>query len=109
MVRKGSSVQSRQRARQAAELRWLEHTAHNRGVAGSTPAAATRQDESPKKCNEERTMAKNEKRIQVTLACEDCKRRNYITMKNKVNDRERIEMKKYCQWERKHTTHKETR
>ena len=28
-------------------------------------------------------------------------------MKNKVNDRERIEMKKYCQWERKHTTHKE--
>ncbi|MGD0853470.1 MAG: 50S ribosomal protein L33 [Acidimicrobiales bacterium] len=54
-------------------------------------------------------MAKNEKRIQVTLACEDCKRRNYITMKNKVNDRERIEMKKYCQWERKHTTHKETR
>jgi large subunit ribosomal protein L33 len=30
-------------------------------------------------------------------------------MKNKINDRERIEMKKYCQWERKHTLHKETR
>jgi large subunit ribosomal protein L33 len=30
-------------------------------------------------------------------------------MKNKVNDRERIEMSKYCQWERKHTLHKETR
>ncbi|HTB08962.1 MAG TPA: 50S ribosomal protein L33, partial [Acidimicrobiales bacterium] len=29
--------------------------------------------------------------------------------KNKINDRERIEMKKYCQWERKHTLHKETR
>ena len=58
---------------------------------------------------EERTKAKNEKRIQVTLACEECKRRNYITMKNKVNDRERIEMNKYCQWERKHTVHKETR
>ena len=41
-------------------------------------------------------MAKNDKRIEVTLACEDCKRRNYITMKNKQNDRERIEMKKYC-------------
>ena len=38
-----------------------------------------------------------------------CKRRNYITMKNKVNDRERIEMKKYCRWERQHTDHKETR
>ena len=42
-------------------------------------------------------MAKNEKRVQVTLACEVCKRRNYITMKSKVNDRERIEMNKYCQ------------
>ena len=48
-------------------------------------------------------MAKNEKRIQVTLACEQCKRRNYITMKNKLNDRERIEMSKYCRWDRKHT------
>jgi len=54
-------------------------------------------------------MAKNEKRVQVTLACEVCKRRNYITMKNKQNDRERIEMNKYCRWDRKHTPHKETR
>ena len=53
-------------------------------------------------------MARNDKRVQVTLACEVCKRRNYITMKSKVNDRERIEMKKYCRWERKHTLHKET-
>ena len=51
----------------------------------------------------------HEKRVHVTLACEVCKRRNYITMKNKVNDRERIEMKKYCRWERSHTVHKETR
>jgi len=41
-------------------------------------------------------MAKNDKRVKITLACEDCKRRHYITMKSKVNDRERIEMKKYC-------------
>jgi large subunit ribosomal protein L33 len=54
-------------------------------------------------------MAKNEKRIKVTLACEVCKRRNYITMKNKQNDRERIELKKYCRWDRQHTAHKETR
>ena len=32
-------------------------------------------------------MAKNEKRIAVTLECQVCKRRNYITTKNKVNDR----------------------
>ena len=54
-------------------------------------------------------MAKNEKRVQVTLACEVCKRRNYITTKNKLNDRERIEMKKFCRWDRQHTVHKETR
>jgi large subunit ribosomal protein L33 len=51
----------------------------------------------------------NEKRIGVTLECTECKRRNYITEKNKVNDRERIEMKKYCRWDRRHTVHKETR
>ncbi len=54
-------------------------------------------------------MAKGEKRVHVTLACEVCKRRNYITWKNKLNDRERIEMKKYCPWDRSHTLHKETR
>jgi large subunit ribosomal protein L33 len=55
------------------------------------------------------TVAKNDKRIQVTLACEQCKRRNYITTKNKLNDRERIELKKYCRWDRQQTLHKETR
>ena len=35
----------------------------------------------------------SDKRVKVTLACEECKRRNYITIKNKINDRERIEMK----------------
>ena len=48
-------------------------------------------------------------RVQVTLECQQCKRRNYITTKNKVNDRERIELKKYCRWDRAHTLHKETR
>ena len=56
----------------------------------------------------QREMA-SDKRVQVTLACEECKRRNYITMKNKTNNRDRIEMKKYCRWDRKHTLHKETR
>jgi large subunit ribosomal protein L33 len=54
-------------------------------------------------------MAKNDKRIKVTLECTQCKRRNYITMKNKLNDRERIELKKYCSFERVHTAHRETR
>ena len=53
-------------------------------------------------------MPKNEKRVKITLACEECKRRNYITMKSRVNDRERIEMNKYCRWDKRHTVHKET-
>ena len=53
--------------------------------------------------------SKNEKRVKVTLACEVCKRRNYITVKNKTNDRERIEMKKSCRWDRQHPLHRETR
>ena len=54
-------------------------------------------------------MAKNEKRVQVTLECTECKRRNYITTKNRINQRERIELTKYCKWDRRHTVHKETR
>jgi large subunit ribosomal protein L33 len=54
-------------------------------------------------------MAKNDKRVKITLECTECKHRNYITMKSKINDRERLEMKKYCNHDRKHTTHKETR
>ena len=49
-------------------------------------------------------MPKNEKRVKITLECTECKRRNYITMKSKINDRERLEMKKYCSHERRHTT-----
>ena len=42
-------------------------------------------------------MAKKEgNRPKITLACTECKRRNYNTVKNRVNDRDRIELKKYC-------------
>lgn len=48
-------------------------------------------------------------RVAVTLACNDCKQRNYTTTKNKKNDPGRIEMKKYCRYCHTHTLHKETR
>ncbi len=35
-------------------------------------------------------------RIGITLACTDCKSRNYTTEKNKKNDPDRLELKKYC-------------
>ena len=42
----------------------------------------------------------SDKRVKITLACEVCKRRNYITVKNKQNDRERMAIKKYCRWDK---------
>lgn len=48
-------------------------------------------------------------RVIITLACNDCKRRNYTTTKNKKNDAERIELSKFCPWCGKHTAHKETK
>ncbi len=51
----------------------------------------------------------SDKRVQVTLLCGDCRRQNYITLKNKNNTRDRIELKKYCRFCRHHTAHKEKR
>ena len=48
-------------------------------------------------------------RVKITLACSECKQRNYDTMKNKKNDPDRLEMNKYCRFCRKHTLHKETK
>ncbi len=50
-----------------------------------------------------------EMRVKITLACSECKQRNYNTMKNKKNDPDRLEMNKYCRFCRKHTLHKETK
>lgn len=48
-------------------------------------------------------------RVKITLACSECKQRNYNTMKNKKNTPDRLELKKYCRFCKKHTTHKETK
>jgi large subunit ribosomal protein L33 len=45
----------------------------------------------------------------ITLACSDCKERNYTTQKNRRNDQGRLELKKYCPRCRKHTLHKESK
>ena len=45
----------------------------------------------------------------VTLACTECKSRNYQTNKNKKNDPDRIEFNKYCKFCKKHTLHKDTK
>ena len=45
-------------------------------------------------------------RTRITLACTECKNRNYD---DKKNDPDRIELKKYCKFCHKHTVHKETK
>lgn len=45
----------------------------------------------------------------ITLACNECKNRNYRTTKNKKNNPERLEIRKYCKFCRSETTHRETR
>jgi len=51
----------------------------------------------------------SDKRPPITLACESCKRRNYVTTKNRSNTQDRLELNKYCPWCRQHTAHKENR
>ena len=45
----------------------------------------------------------------ITLACSECKNRNYTTQKNRRNDPNRLEFKKFCHFCRKHTLHRETK
>lgn len=44
-------------------------------------------------------------RVNITLACTECGDRNYISKKNKRNNAERIELKKYCKRDKKSTLH----
>ncbi|MGQ9586509.1 MAG: 50S ribosomal protein L33 [Anaerolineae bacterium] len=54
-------------------------------------------------------MAKKAIRTVITLACTECKERNYTSEKNRRNDSGRLELKKYCPRCRTHTLHRETK
>ena len=43
------------------------------------------------------------------MACTECKRRNYTTTRNKRTTPNRLEIKKFCPLEKKHTLHRETK
>jgi large subunit ribosomal protein L33 len=45
----------------------------------------------------------------ITLACGECKRRNYSGTKNKKKHPDRVEFKKFCPFCNRHTPHKEVR
>ncbi len=57
-------------------------------------------------------MAKKEQRITVTLECTEAKKEGkptsrYTTRKNKINSPDRLVLKKYNPFLRRHTIHKE--
>jgi large subunit ribosomal protein L33 len=59
-------------------------------------------------------MAKKGARVIITLECTEAKKEGipasrYTTMKNKQNTTERIELKKYNPFLKRHTVHKEVR
>jgi large subunit ribosomal protein L33 len=45
----------------------------------------------------------------VALKCSECNQQNYVTKKNRRNIEGKLEFKKYCKFDRKHTLHVETR
>lgn len=54
-------------------------------------------------------MEVDDLRTRITLACTECKQRNYSTTKDKKVMPDRMEIKKYCKFCKAHTLHKETK
>jgi large subunit ribosomal protein L33 len=54
-------------------------------------------------------MARKEDRVVVEMACTDCRERNYHTTKNRRNDPDRMELRKFCPRCRGHRLHREVR
>jgi large subunit ribosomal protein L33 len=52
---------------------------------------------------------KGEARNIIYLACTECRERTYTTSKNRHNDSQRLELKKYCPRCRTHTLHREVK
>jgi large subunit ribosomal protein L33 len=60
-------------------------------------------------------MAKQQNRVQVILECTECRKSNqpgvsrYVSTKNRRTTTARVELKKYCKFERHHTLHREVK
>ena len=46
-------------------------------------------------------------REKIYLQCTECKRKNYTSTRNKKKSPKKLELKKYCPYDRRHTLHKE--
>ena len=54
-------------------------------------------------------MAKKSSVEIIAMQCTECKRKNYTTQKNRKNTQTKLELSKYCPFDRKHTMHKEAK
>ena len=80
-----------------------EHNHGKVGVSGSIPLGSFF-------CFYRRfVMAKKTSVELIALQCTECKRKNYTTAKNRKNIQGKLELSKYCPFDRKHTVHKETK
>ncbi len=43
----------------------------------------------------------------ISFQCDQCKRRNYTSSKNKKRTSDKLSLRKFCPWCRTHTVHKE--
>ena len=77
--------------------------------APGTPGPLPRRTSDDWTSRKARHVAATDVRPKITLACQECKHRNYITRKNRRNDPDRLELSKYCPFCRKHQPHRETR
>jgi large subunit ribosomal protein L33 len=81
-----------------------EHVLGKDEVTGSIPVIGSMQATAGPQRREKRIMRDN-----IALACTECKRRNYVTTKNKKKTTERLQLKKFCSWCRCHTPHRESK
>ena len=48
-------------------------------------------------------------RVNIIMACTECKQRNYTSDKNKKTNPDRLELQKYCKFCKTKTLHRENR
>ncbi|HMQ69752.1 MAG TPA: 50S ribosomal protein L33 [Ignavibacteria bacterium] len=57
-------------------------------------------------------MAKEGSRVKIKLVSVEGPHKGksvYVSTKNRINTKERLEMKKYCKWTKQHVLHRESK
>ncbi len=81
----------------------VEHHHGKVGVSGSNPLGGLFQEKNMANAKKNTPVEK------IALQCTECKQKNYTTQKNRRNTTGKLELMKYCPFERKHTLHREAK